>query len=718
MGLFDSIGSIIQTAASFVGSLNIPVVSSVANVIAGSKSTANQQASTVTDSISSLLSSISSSLGNGLGSVLSGISSGIGSGLSALTTGIGSVIGGISSAVGSGLSALGSGTSSVLASINGLVNSLRGTTSGILAPIVSLINQVAATARNINDNLITPIVVPIETVVKTSQDLIAAIHGDLGAGLQGILKLPGDIANALTNIDASFQRAMQQLATQNADIVEKLLKPALYESGKVPLGDIHTTMAAYTALFGKDIGYVPELILSKPPDAVQFEAKNWQIVQALQSGTTWYEKLGYMFFSLFALPEWVHEQNAPLLEEIGQLTWKSNPTKVLDVGDAIAAYWRGIITKDQMYEECLRFGLDKSRIDALVELEIFLPSPEMALVWRARGVIDDAALVGFLKQHNFTDDDITAFKQGELEIPRLGDVSELMGRINAQKTGFLSASLNSPIPPEVQKSAQDNYVQGDATQYAWLKHWRIPPAAWWVEAVWRGIRTKEEAYNAFAAENIPQEVWEDIFSVETKLLELWLVPDIIASGAGDDAYWLDYMRKLGFDDATGQIVIQYGKSKSKATKVTTANDLQHLSLTNAATLYDDGVITKDDYSAILEAHGYGPESTALTIELADIKNAQAARKAYADGLVTDVQLGLVPIDVAVADLGAQGFTQVEVATYQQKMLNVLKTTQKMPSKADIDKMYKLGLITATDWENAMLRLGYGPNWIPLMLQLV
>jgi len=175
---------------------------------------------------------------------------------------------------------------------------------------------------------------------------------------------------------------------------------------------------------------------------------------------------------------------------------------------------------------------------------------------------------------------------------------------------------------------------------------------------------------------------------------------------------MDYMKRLGYNPTDAQIFYNYGRSKQKTSKATTAADLQKLSLGNAASLYDDAVITKDDYISILESHGYSADAATLTVELADIKNAQAARKQFATQMIDEVKLGYQTIDQAVSQLYSNGFTEAEVLGYQTKMTTAKKAALKLPSRAELDSMAKKGIITQADWENAMLSLNYDPTWIP------
>ena len=63
---------------------------------------------------------------------------------------------------------------------------------------------------------------PIQSIMDEQASLRDFIKGDLHSGIMGILKLPGDVADALTSVDASFSRAIQQLTAGQATAFGKI----------------------------------------------------------------------------------------------------------------------------------------------------------------------------------------------------------------------------------------------------------------------------------------------------------------------------------------------------------------------------------------------------------------------------------------------------------------------------------------------------------------
>ena len=124
--------------------------------------------------------------------------------------------------------------SGIFARLSADVASTSKAVQSFVAPVTGALNSVTKLARQINDNLVEPIVGPIETALRTYQKLKTEYHDDLSEGLRGLVKIPGQIAGALTNVDAVLARSNQQLGEKQEHTAESILAPAMQYAGAVP----------------------------------------------------------------------------------------------------------------------------------------------------------------------------------------------------------------------------------------------------------------------------------------------------------------------------------------------------------------------------------------------------------------------------------------------------------------------------------------------------
>lgn len=699
---------------------------------------------------------------------------------SATTTGI---LSDLKSVVATPLTSVASTTASIASAITKDVSAASSTLKSILDPITSTIDSITGVARSIEDNLITPIVTPIETLINQGQNLYKQVTSDLSQGLSGMLKIPGQIADALTSTDAAFHRATQELGLATRSTAEQVVVPGLTKGIGEPIGQFHQAFkvtgavqehasATYTPLdrltqhsgevnteIGADISAVAEALgLGDVTDPVQLIHA---VQEAVKNADHWYLEPVRWAWNLLILGEFVAQDIRQSVEAAGQLAKKATPITLLGPAETIEALRRNILSPSDAEEELLRQGIDPSRQQALYDLAEFLFSPREAVELERRGIIGPNQYETLLAQNNLTPDQGHALYELLQKVLTAGEVASaywrgfisqaerdseykaagipdklmelvtrlslsplppdllvrLSGRQAALTDGLLTESLGQEAPADVRELFQQAQADPRQADLAWLAHWDVPGPNWWVQALFRSLRTRSEVYEAFKARNIPKELWDDIIATEEELPPVWLVPDVVASGVWSKEQAVPALMKLGFSEENATVLFNYGMSKSKTSKATTAADLAKVSLGNAKTLFDDDIITQQEYVEILLAHKYSQAAADLTAELAAFEKDSTKRKNYADMLLAQVRLGQMTKSEAESDLFANGFTPGEVAKYLQQIEQAKLIHGKLPSEAKLDDMLKKSIITPEVWLETMQLLGYSLTWSERLLQL-
>jgi len=483
--------------------------------------------------------------------------------------------------------------------------------------------------------------------------------------------------------------------------------------------------------------------------------------------------LGHMFEAMIGSVIHVFWYGAQALEVLGvklesmyelyrQDILKDNPYKLLSPGEALEATRRDLIPKDQYVEELAKQGIDPTRAQVLYDMAQFLFSPRDAVELYRRGLVDAGQYTELMSQNNLNTEQAQSLYDLMRPLLGAGDLTDLYwrsqitetgylefmsflgydqdtsrrllllsqrvtspravvaseGRRAAANNGWLSSTLLEYAPQDVQDAFTADRVNQDQTALEWLMHWRIPDAEWWVQAYFRGDRQLSEVYEAMRANNYPPEIWDDIIDVSRELLPTWMVPDIVASGVWEQDQAVTHLKKLGFSEQSALILYQYGKSKGKSSKATTASELHGLSLGVSRQLYDDGVISADQYKQVLVEHGYGEEAARLTVDLADLKAQANARKQYAGQLVDQVKLGALSYSDAMSRLYTEGYSDAEVARYALEIQRAQQANYKLPTRSELDKMLKDGIIDAQTWSEVMGVMGYSQFWQQKLLTLL
>lgn len=696
--------------------------------------------------------------GGGGGSIFSEISSWFdklfGGSNNVLSSIFNDISGGIKDLFNGGFNNFLTGAQGILSDIKSGINKASQIENQVISPISKLVNGVTQDVQALNDQVIAPIRNLVNTYNKTSTSLLTSIQADIHSGIKGFLKLPQDLANAFTSVDAQFKRATQELGQSNQAIVTDHLVPGLNEGIGGPLKGIQATLTGPEFTEQDQAAYVDSVKLTYGKDAQFYRQQIDEFTGQISTYAWPLADLARFIWKALKLADYNTKLLEPVSRSLAYDASHDDPTEILSVGEALEAYRRGFIGQQEWEDEALRHGIGPERQKILYDLAQYMFNAKESVELYQRGIISadeykilieqnnldsgQASTMTELMQHTLNPADIAAgvargyISESDAEpmyqaafvpeslrniIPELekslrspSKIASLYARQKAADNGFLSDSLNSDPPPEVTTQFDRVQAEDGSAGLDWLGHWDVPKAAWWVDAYFRGLRTRTELYNAFEANNIPQELWDDVIAVEEELPPVWLVPDIVKTGVWGEQEAIPTLMKLGFSEANAKVLYEYGASKASSAAAQTADSLAKVSLGNAKAAFDDGLIDATTYEQILVDHKYTQAAAKLTVELAQYEAAQSQLKNEADLLVSEVQLGMISKTQAESSLYNLGMTTAQVSKYMQKIEKAKVDNAKLPSETQIKDMYKKSIITEEVALSTMELLGYSPFW--------
>lgn len=605
---------------------------------------------------------------------------------------------------------------SVFSSIGHVVDEVSNTVSTFIKPIATVVGDVATLVQTINDKLILPVKNLVVGVSTGVNDLVYAFQHDLGHGLAGLAQLPTDLSNALTSTSAIFNRSMQQLGEINGLLATQVFGPAIVNAARPGLDALGNTIAGALApqAFTPD-DFTPETF-STPEGFQGFMDFYKQYIAALPTDAGFFEKLGHFLIGWETSVASLAMSLKPAIAYAEQFTNLHQPTRLVDPGDTIDAAYRGILEPSSANEELGKQGYSPDRITALMALKEFLVGPREAVSWAARGIISEAERDKLLAQNAFRSDTIQPFVEAMTAPVNPESLIRGTARGDVAGEGFLATSLGQGAPADVTALFRANLLSENQADLSWRNHWAIPGMGWWIQAYFRNIRTRTEVDLAAQALNIPEEVINDLIDVERPLIQLWMVPDIIATGAMTQVEAMAYMGRMGFNEADATIMVNYGLSKAGSAVSAQYADLAKVNITNSTALYEAGAITRQDLINIYLAHKYTQAAAELTVEAVDLKAEAAARKQVVADLEARVSLGDITATEAISQGYKEGLTDVEIAAMVKSFGTNKVAQQKLPTEAQLLKMVKEGLIQATDYVAGLELLGYNQTWAALIAE--
>lgn len=718
--------------------------------------------------------------GPGLGDVGEGAAAGLGAGklaapapaapaaapaagstVSATSPGASPIVSTVSSQANQAAGGLFGSGSGILSSLDSTINGLAKDVSSFLQPITSVLDQVKQIAQDFNDKLILPVANIVTTTEQQYQKIVTSWHQDVKEGLAGLVKIPGQIAEALTSTDAAFHRAIQQMGLNNQGIVKDLLIPAFGEMGSKSLSHFYNALnpqhepPAESPLFKKQDQLLDEEEISDFKDAYN------KVMEFLKGDHGMFTPvLQFLYYLWFAGPFLVAvlENRAEVAKQVAD---SQTEDSLMAPGETIIAYRRGLIDRDALDNELSRQGYHNDRRQIMIDVAQYLFGPRDANELMRRGDIDLETYYAIASQNNMDKGQADALNVLLAFIFAPGDAAAALARgfiteeqyqaicnvnrldyeqatllkllevtpINTRSTlpfwhfeqalanGFLEKTLGMGAPDSVKEAYHINQVDPNQAEIDWKMHWSVPNPDWWVQAYFRKLRTKSECYQAFQIWGIPEETYDDQFTVRGELISAFILLEIIKAGVITEEQGRLIMQQQGMIPDQIEIMLQYSDVAGKTAKAKTADNLQKLSLSSAEQLYTDGAIDRDMYIQALKDHGFGEKAAKLQAELIDINLAQTQRKDYAQGIVDSVLIGSMSWEAGQAGLYDAGFTELEVNKYYQQILKGIRSRSKLPSESQLSALLKKGIIDSAEWLQTMELLGYSQDWAVKLLEL-
>lgn len=551
-----------------------------------------------------------------------------------------------------------------------------------------------------------------------------AISDDFDALVEG---LNDALDNAVQDIEADFPawtdiaNNISEIVSDEADslwgwIQDNILTP-------VQTFTVNKGQAVATLLFGQPTlsgiqtaqAPLPQISLTMSEDDARAAAQTILGDLYAPKGVA-----GYLVGKLLAFPYWISVIKAALSGvereiEIGAAA--GSVAEPLGVGDAVQAYRTGYWDITTLNTEASLSGISPERVSAYLAASYKWPSPGDLTSWVSRGIIDGNAFNNYM-QAGGVDASLYEFytQAGTRPVDPATSMSAA-GRQTVTLGGFLPITLASQPPGSITALYQQNSLDPSQAAVDWMLHWNIPGMDWWVNAFFRGKVSQADVNNAAVAANFPAEVIQNLVDTQRPLLPMRVTSTLLSRGIITEAQAQANYTALGYDNATIAQLIAYAAYTKPTTTGSAMADLAKVTIATATGLFDDGAITADQLNTILLAHGYTADAAALQTEFITLKNDASIRKANAQALVDQVNLGQVTIADAVSQLHAAGYSQNEVLKYQKAMHLAKQTSLKLPTFAQAASMYKQGLIDEPTFTAFLVTLNYDPEWIPLLVQL-
>ena len=322
-----------------------------------------------------------------------------------------------------------------------------------------------------------------------------------------------------------------------------------------------------------------------------------------------------------------------------------------------------------------------------------------------RKILDEAGAVNRLQELRFTPERIKEIMASWKNIPSMQDMILMLAHEAFEPNMIAMYGLDEAYPQEFTDFASRwGFAEEWAKRY-WISHWVHPGLQTVLEMYHRDQLTEEQMWNYFSLVEIPpfwrQRIMNISYNVITRVdaRRMWELGVIT-----DEKQLHTIYRHMGYSPEDATLMVQWTKTYAESTdKELTRTDIIHG--------YTDGDLSADEAVMLLKRAGYAEDTASYLVYSADLSKIRVRRTNLTKIVHDKYTSNLVSEAEARARLVGMEYSLAQVNDLlEQWSLERMKGV-KLPSKTDLDKFLKAGVIQDDVYKQELATLGYSERYI-------
>lgn len=609
-------------------------------------------------------------------------------------------------------------TAKITAMMDSIVNTVRGwvtSTQNWIKSVIDttvqgvkdLINAVINTVKGWVDNALKFVLEAYNKAIKGIEQGIQAMLGATNSLVNAIGQKLIDIRQAFKDSAIEVTKAISGLETKAFGPIAKSLE-ALIE----PYVDIMSI--ADVAALNLDMRRLVEGKVGLP-----------EYRQFIGAGMAKIAKASPPMAAVFTLMVLYSGMNAtigkladvytkPIIQEIAAVA----PFEIMSPIDIAAAWRRGFVTEQRAVEVIRRQGFTVDDANVILRLADTVPAEFELVAMELRGVISPQETNEALRVRGFSQEWANKIRRmGEI-IPPVADLITMAVREAFSPDVAARFGQFDDFPQPFAEWAQKQGLSAEWARRYWAAHWSLPSPTQGFEMFQRRIISEDDLHLLLRALDI-MPFWRD------KLTQLAYNPltrvdvrRMHQMGVLSDQDVYNSYLDIGYSPANAARLQEFTLALNKGQQPVDDEELGRLTRQQVLNFYDAGLITKEKTLEYLTGMGITPDAAILYVRSVDANEQLAIRKADADFIVEQAQAGILSFDEAQDKLTSMGLEPVEVRRAINKLVRLLATRTKLPSRTEAESMLLKGIITIEVYRDLLGRLGYAEHWVNAYTALV
>jgi hypothetical protein len=396
---------------------------------------------------------------------------------------------------------------------------------------------------------------------------------------------------------------------------------------------------------------------------------------------------------------------------------RCDPWEIFEVGDAIVAYQRGLISYEQLQTDIRMRGYNPARAEILTESGYQIPDPASLYAMNLRGLGPGENLTKRFQDLGFNPSDAEGMADLKFYIPGPSDLITMAVRDVFSPEIVREYKQDEDFPPDFEYWAAQQGISSDWAHKYWQAHWVLPSIQMAFEMLHRDVITETQLRGLMRAQDIIPGWRDELIKISYRPFTRVDIRRMHKVGVLSEADVLRAYKDIGYDQSKAQTLTDF----TVRLNADDPDDIEPLDgLTRAAVInaFKDGIIDRPTAEQLLTAEGIGADAALIYLTTAELDIEAEMRKDATETVLAEFSNGVISLREATNDLRALPLTPLEVEKAELKLRRLVAKKTKLPSKADLSKMYKEGIIGRGTFEEQMSRLGYSQFWIDEYVNLI
>lgn len=269
----------------------------------------------------------------------------------------------------------------------------------------------------------------------------------------------------------------------------------------------------------------------------------------------------------------------------------------------------------------------------------------------------------------------------------------------AQEFGY-----DDEYPAEIEQYVEAQGYSGDWLKRYWRAHWTIPSIQQGFEMLHRRVITEGELDTMLRVQDIPSFWREKLLKISYHPYSRVDVRRLYRTGVLDEQQVFDNYLDLGYDN-------DHALNLTRFTILDARQDEREASKAEVLKAYHADIITERDAGAYLTEMGYDKEAVGLIMAVESNKKEDKLVKRKIRVIERNYLNGVTDAQKAREELSKVGVPTENIKLILDEWDIEIQEDQKVPTKADLAKFLKTGVISMDEYKEQMILLGYSTKYI-------